>query len=97
LELVEERRRQKLSYPALGYSLTFDPRSEIPQSDFNVPLLEQLARATGGEINPKAEEKLKTEDRIRTSAPLRSPLIFLALVLFLLEIISRRFVFRELF
>jgi len=96
LELVEERRGQKLSYPPLGYSLTFDPRSEIPQSDFNVPLLEQLARATGGEINPSAEENLKTEDRLRTSAPLRSPLIFLALVLFLLEIMARRFLLREI-
>ncbi|MGH7828766.1 MAG: hypothetical protein ACREP8_01190, partial [Candidatus Binatia bacterium] len=95
LELAEERRGQKFSYPPVGYSLPFDPRSEIPQADFNIPLLEQLARSTGGEINPNVEEKLKTEDRLRSSTPLRSPLIFLALIFFLLEIIFRRFVLRE--
>jgi hypothetical protein len=97
LELVEERRGQALAYPPLGYSLPFDPRSEMPRSDFNIALLEQLARSTGGEINPGAQSTFKTQDRIRATAPLRYPLILLAFFLFILEILFRRFYFREVF
>ncbi|MBI4490657.1 MAG: VWA domain-containing protein [Deltaproteobacteria bacterium] len=89
--LIEEGHGQRLSYPPLGYTLAFDPRSEIPQDDFNIPLLEQLARYTGGKINPSGEEKLGALEVIRIASPLRSYLIFLALTLFLLEIIFRRF------
>ena len=94
--LTEERRGQRLSYPPLGYTLTFDPRSEIPHEGFNIPLLEQLARSTAGTINPR-DSVLETQEIIRTSRPLRSHLIFLALTLFLLEIIFRRFFFRTTF
>ena len=89
--LIEERRRQRLSYPPLGYTLAFDPKSEIPQNEFNIPLLEQLARSTGGAINPRGEEELKTQEIIRSFKPLRSYLVFLALTLFLVEVIFRRF------
>jgi hypothetical protein len=72
--------------------MTFDPRSELPRSEFNIPLLEQLARVTGGEINPKAEETAKDqEETMHASKPLRSILIFLASILFLLEITFRAF------
>ncbi|MGH7774847.1 MAG: VWA domain-containing protein [Candidatus Binatia bacterium] len=89
--LVEERGRQRLSYPPLGYTLTFNPRTEIPKSEYNIPLLEQVARSTGGEINPREEERLKTQEVIRTFKPWRAPLIFIVVILFLLEIIFRRF------
>lgn len=91
IELIEEQRRQRLSYPPLGYTLAFDPKSEIPQNEFNIPLLEQLARSTGGTINPRGQEELKTQEIIRSSKPLRSYLVFLALTLFLVEVIFRRF------
>ncbi|MFQ5849081.1 MAG: VWA domain-containing protein [Candidatus Binatia bacterium] len=94
IRLVEETAGQRLSYPTLGYTLPFDPRSEIPQYGFNTSLLEQLAASTRGEINPMKEQDLKTEEILRTSQPLRSFSIFLALILFLLEIIFRRFVLR---
>ena len=72
--------------------MTFDPRSELPRSEFNIPLLEQLARITGGEINPKEEERGKNqEETVHASKPLRSFLIFLASLLFLLEINLRAF------
>jgi Ca-activated chloride channel homolog len=92
IELTEERQGQRVSYPPLGYTMTFDPRSELPRSEFNIPLLEQLARVTGGEINPKAEETAKDqEETMHASKPLRSILIFLASILFLLEITFRAF------
>lgn len=91
IELIEEHQGKKRSYPPLGYSLAFDPRSELPQNDFNIPLLEQLARFSGGAINPREEKRLEPQEITRTSQPLRSHLIVLAAVLFLSELIFRRF------
>ena len=91
ITLTEERGEQKLSYPPLRYTLAFDPRAEIPKGSFNISLLERLAQATGGEINPQERRDLSTQEVVRTASPLRSYPIFLALVLFLLEIIFRRF------
>ena len=62
IELTEERQGRRVSYPPLGYTLTFDPRSELPRDEFNIPLLEQLARVTGGEINPKEEGTRKNQE-----------------------------------
>lgn len=90
--LVEELHGQRLSYPMMGYTLSFDPRAEVIRNDFNLALLEKLARSTGGEINPGREEALRTQEEIaRTFKPLRPQLLFLALALFLLEIFFRRF------
>lgn len=90
IELVEDRGGQKISYPPLGYTLPFDPKMEIPRGAWNLPLLEQLARLTGGEINAAPREKAKNFEVTRASKPLRPYLIFVALTLFLLEIIVRR-------
>lgn len=94
MELSEERRGQRILYPPLGYTLAFHPRSEIPRGDFNLPLLEQLARATGGEVNPAIQERQKSQERVQTMTPLRPYLVFLAMTFFLLEILFRRFVLR---
>ena len=84
--------RDKNPDPPLGYTLTFDSRTELPRSEFNIPSLEQLARVTGGEINPKAKETAKDQEKTtHASKPLRSILIFLASILFLLEINLRAF------
>ena len=92
IDLVEELHGQKLSYPTVGYTLSFNPQDEIVHNEFNLPLLEKLARSTGGEINPGREQSLKTQEEVtRTLKPLRSRLLSLALVLFLAEIIFRRF------
>ncbi|MBI2987134.1 MAG: VWA domain-containing protein [Deltaproteobacteria bacterium] len=90
--LIEEFRGQRLSYPTVGYTLSFDPKAEMIRHEFNTPLLEKLARSTGGEINPKKDESLKVEEKITpTFKPLRSHLLLAALVVFLAEIIFRRF------
>ena len=96
IDLTEERQGQKLSYPPLGYTLAFDPRIEMPQGDFDLSLLEQLARSTAGTVNPEGEKKPRHQEVIRTTQSLRLPLIFVALILFLLEIIFRRVFARPL-
>ena len=78
-------------------ALPFDPKAEIPHGEMNLSLLEQLARSTGGEINPKWREKAGKVQVVRASQPFRARLIFLALALFLLEIIARRVLSAGLF
>lgn len=92
IALVEERQTGRLTYPQLGYTLVFDPRAEIVRGEFNIALLEKLARATGGEINPKGEEGQKAPFvSHRLLQPLRVYIVSLAAVLFLAEIFFRRF------
>ena len=91
IALAEVRGAQKIPYPSVGYTLPYSPRSEIPRPDFNLALLEKLARATGGEINPAPKGTQRTEEILFSAEPLRTHLIFVAAVLFLLEIILRRF------
>jgi hypothetical protein len=92
VELNEEAQGRKVPYPPVGYTLTFRPGAEIPRDRFNIPLLEELADATGGQINPQPGREQETERVSRTSIPLRSPLILVTAILFLLEVFFRRFV-----
>ncbi len=91
IELAEDRSGQRIPYPAVGYTMPFRLGSEIPRQVPNLALLEKLARATGGEINPRPQQIGKSEEVILATEPLRGPLIFGAAILFLLEIIFRRF------
>lgn len=91
IALTEERRGGKISYPPLGYTLPFDPKMEVPHEEFNVTLLERLARSSGGEINPGDDKAIRSDETIRNVRSLRPEIVFLALILFLLEIFFRRF------
>ncbi|HWP58934.1 MAG TPA: VWA domain-containing protein [Candidatus Acidoferrales bacterium] len=91
IELAEVKGAERKAYPTVGYTLAFSPRSEVPKPNVNVALLEKLARATGGEINPAPKSPEKTNEVLFSAEPLRTPLIFAAGVLFLLEIMFRRF------
>jgi hypothetical protein len=95
IKLSDSGPKKHRSFPLLGYSVPFDPRAEVPRDSFNIDLLERLARSTGGMINPEAGEEIMPLKVIRTSIPLRSYLILSALILFLLEIIYRRFILRH--
>lgn len=94
IELVEEGRGKRSNFPPVGYTLPFNPNSEIPLADFNISLLEQLARATGGEVNPRSAEALSRQEIVQSHKPLRQPLIIVACSLFFLEIAVRRFFFQ---
>lgn len=92
IELTEDRREQKRAYPPLGYTLAFNPRAEIPRGYVNLRLLEKLAGASGGEINPDKQVAATKENVSRTVRPLRSPIILSIAILFILEFFMRRFV-----
>lgn len=96
IDLLEEWGGRTIAYPRVGYTLNYDPASETPQGEFNIALLETLARATSGTINPDPAEILKNQEVVRTAEPVRAPLIALAAALFLFEIFLRRFLLRSI-
>lgn len=54
-----------------------------------------MAEATGGEINPKANEAQNRISISKSYSPLKQPLIILAFCLFLLEVALRKLAFAE--
>jgi hypothetical protein len=58
-------------------------------------LLNALAQASGGEINPKSIESVQKQDLTNIYRPLRQVLIMLAAALFLCEIIARKLFLSE--
>jgi uncharacterized membrane protein/uncharacterized protein YegL len=95
IELTEERRGRRIAFPPIGYTLPYDIASEQPRAGFNTSLLTQLAQASGGEINPKSPHSLDKQSVTRNYQPIRQPLIALAALLFLLELIIRKLIFAE--
>jgi len=58
-------------------------------------LLSRLAEATGGEINPGSAVAEARMSVTKTSMPVKQPLIVLASLLFLFEVVLRKLVFAE--
>ena len=96
IELTEERRGRPVVYPPVGYTLPYELNSEFPRPEFNLSLLNTLAQASGGEINPKPLESPQKQSLVNTYRPLRSAFIVLAAVFFLLEIAIRKLFFSEI-
>jgi Ca-activated chloride channel homolog len=95
IHVTEERRGRRVAYPPIGYTLPYDLDTEIPRADFNLPLLNRLAQASGGEINPKLTESLIKHEITNTYQPLRQLLMIWAVALFLMEIVARKLFFAE--
>jgi Ca-activated chloride channel family protein len=95
IELTEERRGRRITYPPIGYSLPYDLEKEIPRADLNLPLLNRLAQASGGEVNPKFTESSTRHEITNTYRPLRQLLMIWAAALFVIEIVARRMLFAE--
>ncbi|HXV81694.1 MAG TPA: VWA domain-containing protein, partial [Candidatus Binatia bacterium] len=95
IEITEDRRGRRVAYPPIGYSLPYELDSEFPRPDFNLSLLNKLAQASGGEINPKSIKSLEQQDLINSYRPLRQALIICAAALFFLEIVARKLLLPE--
>jgi hypothetical protein len=95
IELSELRSGRRIELPAVSYSLPYDINAELPRPGFNVALLAELARASGGEINPQARDFKAAPTVTDRFAPQRTPLIALAFLLFLFEVAFRKFVLSE--
>ena len=92
----EERRGRIVDYPIVGYTLPVEAKGDVFKDGFNLRLLEEIARSTGGTINPGPEKEQKTEYIAVKVTFLRSYFIFLAALLFLMEVFFRRFFLREI-
>ncbi|HEX7232875.1 MAG TPA: VWA domain-containing protein [Candidatus Binatia bacterium] len=95
IDIIEDRNGRSISFPPIGYTLSYDVTSEIPRPEFNQQLLTRLAEATGGEINPRSVESQPKMTVTKTYQPIKQPLIILALCLFLLEIALRKLAYSE--
>jgi hypothetical protein len=95
IELTEERRGRRVAYPSIGYNLPYELNSELPRPDFNLPLLNALAQASGGEVNPKSIEYSQKQEFTNIYRPLHQALIMWAAALFLFEIVARKLFFSE--
>jgi hypothetical protein len=93
IDLIEEHRGRRVTYPPVGYNLPYGLSAELPRSVFNLPLLNKIAQASGGEVNPQPSVYLKTPDFTAIYRPLRQPFIIWAGALFFLEVIARKLFF----
>jgi hypothetical protein len=75
----------------LGYTLPPRRAVETPQPQPNVPLLEDLARATGGSVSPDATALVQPAGPPE-QRPLLPYLIPLAMTLYFIELLVRRVV-----
>jgi len=73
----------------LGYTLPPRRAAEVPQPQPNLPLLESLAHATGGSLNPDTAS-LSQPVAPPEQRPLLPYLIPLAMALYFLELLTRR-------
>ena len=95
IHLTEDRRGRRVTYPPIGYSLPYDLDQEIPRAYFNLALLNRLAQASGGEVNPKITESSNQPEVTTTYRPLRQLLMIWAAALFLMEIVARKLFLAE--
>ncbi|HXG50246.1 MAG TPA: VWA domain-containing protein [candidate division Zixibacteria bacterium] len=95
IDIAEERRGMRRIYPPIGYTLPYDLLHELPRNQPNLPLLTELAEATGGELNPSKAPRRAEAAVIHSYQPLRSPLIAAVFALFLLEVAVRRLIYAE--
>ncbi len=95
IDITEVRDGRRISFPPIGYTLSYDFNSEMPRPEFNQQLLTRLAEATGGEINPNLTESQSKAMVSTTYQPLKQSFVILAFCLFLLEIALRKFAYAE--
>ncbi len=81
--------RGSVTEAPLGYTIARSATIEKPRREPNWPLLEEIARATGGEVNPLGDQ-VKPAPAPEGKAPLAPFLLPAAMAVFLLELIVRR-------
>jgi Mg-chelatase subunit ChlD len=80
-------------FPPLAYSVTPAVNAELPQPSANYGLLEHLASATGGRLNPSPGELALSRPQFEQTVSLSPWLIVTAMVLLIGEALVRRLTF----
>ncbi|HJU12091.1 MAG TPA: VWA domain-containing protein, partial [Candidatus Binataceae bacterium] len=91
IELTSRRAEQK--FPPLAYTVSPAIYAELPRPAPNYALLEQLAAATDGKLNPASSEIRVSRPHFEQSTSLNSWLILCAMVLTIVEALFRRLTF----
>ncbi|HVN91701.1 MAG TPA: VWA domain-containing protein [Candidatus Binataceae bacterium] len=81
------------TFPPLAYTVTPAVNAEVPRPAPNYGLLEHLASATGGRLNPAPEELALSRPTFEQHASLNPWLIVSAMILLILEALVRRLTF----
>lgn len=95
VDITEERKNRPIAYPPVGFTSSYNPRSELPRPDINLPLLAKLAESSGGEINPTSVQIIENSTVTDTYHPLWGLLAAFAAILFLLEVAARKLLLGE--
>jgi Ca-activated chloride channel homolog len=77
-------------FPPLAYTLSAAVNAEVPRPEPNFGLLERLASATGGRLNPAASEIATTRPIVERRESLNLYLILAAMILLIAEALVRR-------
>ncbi|HVC44646.1 MAG TPA: VWA domain-containing protein [Candidatus Binataceae bacterium] len=81
------------TFPPLAYTVSAAADAELPRPEPNYGLLEDLASATGGRLNPALSEVAMTRPRFEHSVPLTPYLVVTAMILLIGEALIRRLTF----
>jgi Ca-activated chloride channel family protein len=87
---LQPPRGSNLNYPPLAYTVSAAIDAELPRPAPNYGLLEQLASATGGRLNPAAGDLSVARPGFERSQPVGPWLIIAAMLLLILEALIRR-------
>lgn len=79
----------KSTLPDVAWEISDESFIERPRRLPNLPLLQQIADRSGGRVNPSTAEVARLLQESSTSRSLAMPLITLALILFLCELLYR--------
>jgi Ca-activated chloride channel homolog len=81
------------TFPPLAYTVSPSIDAEAPRPAPNYGLLEHLASATGGRLNPSPDELLTSRPHFEQTASFSPWLIVTAMILLILEALIRRLTF----
>jgi uncharacterized membrane protein len=81
------------SFPPLAYTVSPAIYAEVPRPIPNYPLLEHLAAATGGRLNPPSSEVRPERPQFEQATSLSPWLMLFAMLLIILEALVRRLTF----
>jgi hypothetical protein len=81
------------TFPPLAYTVSAAVNAELPRPEPNYNLLEQLASATGGRLNPSPQELAMTRPEFERSTPESIPFVVAAMLLLIAEALIRRLTF----
>ncbi|HEX3409561.1 MAG TPA: VWA domain-containing protein [Candidatus Binataceae bacterium] len=81
------------TFPPLAYTVSSDISAESPRPAPNYGLLEQLASATGGRLNPSPQELAMSRPQFEHTASFTPWLVVTAMILLIAEALIRRLTF----